>query len=316
MERSIFLSAAIGALSCLGRVQAASKALHRGTAHVFGTELTVTVLHADEARAQVAIAAALCAAMSVERMVSLADQDSAVCRLNRDGVLAQPDPQLLALLPQACALSDLTGGAFDVTVQPLLHVYADAQRWGALPERHVLDSARAQVGWRRLSFGRECARFLQPGMELTLDGLAPGYAADMALSVLRRHGISDALVDTGAVAATGGGGLQWMAGLPDLHGVSLGTVPLRDRCMATSAGGAAGAGSIVSPATGEVADELVRVTVLAPLGLLADGLAAAFMVMGAKQAHALAARLPGVDVLTVDRRGEMRRSAGFGMMAS
>lgn len=313
MERHAFLSAAIGALSGMGRAQVAPKALHRGTAQVFGAELTVTVLCADEMRAQVAIAAALCAAMGVERMVALADADSAVCRLNRDGALAQPGPQLLALLSQACALSQLTSGAFDVTVLPVLRTYADAMQWGALPERDAVDTARALVGWRRLAFGRQQARFLQPGMALTLDGLAQGYAADLALSVLRRHGIHDALVDTGGVAASGDGGLQWMAGLPAWHGVPLGAVPLRDRCMATS-GGAAGPAGIVDPASGAVVDELACVTVLAPLGLLADGLSTAFMVMGAKQAHALAARLPGIDVLTVDRRGEMRRSAGFGVV--
>jgi FAD:protein FMN transferase len=315
MERHAFLSAAIGALSGAGKAQVAPQGLHRGTACVFDAELSITVLCADEVRAQVAIAAALCAAMGVERMVAQVDADSAVFRLNRDGALAQPDSQLLGLLSQACALSQLTGGAFDVTVQPLLRVYEEAMQWGALPERNTIDAARALVGWRRLAFGRERACFLQPGMALTLDGLAQGYAADMALSTLRRHGIHDALIDTGSVAASGDGGLQWMAGMPDLHGVSLGAVPLRDRCMATSTGGALGQGGIVHPASGEMVDELARVTVLAPLGLLADGLATAFMVMGAKQAHALAARLPGIDLLTVDRRGEIRRSAGFGMVA-
>jgi FAD:protein FMN transferase len=314
MEHQAIHSAAIGALSGIGKAQVPPKALHRGALRVFGVELSVTVLHADEVRAQMAIAAALCAAMNIERMVGLADAGSAVCRLNRDGVLAGPDPRLLALLSQACALSDLTGGAFDVTVQPLLRVYAEAVHWGALPGRHAIDAARALAGWRRLAFGREQVRFLQAGMELTLDGVAQGYAADMALSVLRRHGIRDALVDTGAVAVSGDGGLQWMARLPELHGVPLGAVPLRGRCMATSAGGSPGPGGIVNPASGDMVDDLARVTVLAPLGVLADGLATAFMVMGAKQAHALAARLPGIDVLTVDRRGEVRRSAGFGIL--
>lgn len=315
MERHAFLSAAIGALSGMGKAQPAPRTLHRGSAQVFGADLSVTVLCADETRAQVAIAAALCAAISVERMVTLADAGSAVRRLNRDGMLAQPDPQLLALLSQACALSQLTGGAFDVTVQPVLHAYSEAMQWGALPERGAIAAACALVGWRKLAFNREQARFLQSGMALTLDGLAQGYAADLALSVLRRHGIHDALVDTAGVAASGDGGLRWMTGLPQLHCMALGAVPLRGRCMATSIGSSPGPRGIVDPASGDMVDELECVAVLAPLGLLADGLATAFMVMGAKQAHALAARLPGIDVLTVDRRGAIRRSAGFGMVS-
>jgi thiamine biosynthesis lipoprotein len=338
MERRAFLSAAIGALAALpaARTDAGGdtpRRLHRGAIEVFGATLTVTVMHGDALRAQQAIGAALRAAQEMERLTDLHDSGSVVCRLNRDGELAgnrsscrsdfgmQPGRQLVAMLSQACALSELTGGAFDVTVQPLLQVFEDAQRWGAVPEQHRVDEARAAVNWRRLAFGRDAVRFLQPGMALTLDGLAPGYAADLALSALRRHGVHDALIDMGGIAGGSGtpgdddGGVAWTAGLCGGDGAPFALAPLRNRCMATALAASPGNGGVVNPSTGEAAEDLARVTVLAPLGLLADGLSTAFMVMGAKKAHALAARLPGIDVLTVDRQGAMRRSAGFGMVA-
>jgi FAD:protein FMN transferase len=68
---------------------------------------------------------------------------------------------------------------------------------------------------------------------------------------------------------------------------------------------------IFDPGTGTSPAELASVTVAAPTGLEADGLSTAFMVMGARKAHTLAARLPGVDLLTINKRGVAWRSAGF-----
>jgi len=68
---------------------------------------------------------------------------------------------------------------------------------------------------------------------------------------------------------------------------------------------------IFDPATGNSLQELASVTVLAPSALLADGLSTAFMVMGARKSHALAARLDGVDLMTINKRGVVWKSQGF-----
>jgi len=69
--------------------------------------------------------------------------------------------------------------------------------------------------------------------------------------------------------------------------------------------------TIFDPASGDSPTELASVTVLAPTGLKADGLSTAFMVMGARRSHALAAHLPGVDLLTIGKDGQRWKSAGF-----
>jgi FAD:protein FMN transferase len=51
--------------------------------------------------------------------------------------------------------------------------------------------------------------------------------------------------------------------------------------------------------------------VVAPSGILADGLSTAFMVMGARKAHATAAGMAGVDVMTINKRGVVWKSPGF-----
>ena len=95
------------------------------------------------------------------------------------------------------------------------------------------------------------------------------------------------------------------------------TLALDGRCVATSGDYASPFTPdllhhhIFDPATGDSPTGLASVTVLAPTGLEADGLSTAFMVMGARRAHALAAHLPGVDLLTIAKDGRQWMSAGF-----
>lgn len=321
MKRRTVLAASMGVLAGVAAMAAAGTRLHTSSAQAFGTTVTVTVAHADAAFAQAAISAALHEAQAVDRLMSIYHPASQVFQLNRDGALRDPDARLLLVLAQARALSQLTEGAFDVTVQPLWLAYSEAAQRGGLPDAAVLRQALSRVGWRQLAFRRGEARFLQPGMALTLNGLAQGYAADLALAALRRHGIRNALLDTGEFAASGAKplGLPWTLGIRDPRNAQACTdiVLARDRCIATSGDYEAAFTQdrvhhhIFDPELGDSPPELASVTVLAPSALLADGLSTAFMVMGPKKAHALAGRLPGIDLLTVDKDGRARRSAGF-----
>ncbi|KQW99823.1 thiamine biosynthesis protein ApbE [Massilia sp. Root418] len=329
MKRRTFLAASMGVLAGAAAeagTGAAAATLHTSAAQAFGTTIAVTVAHADAVLAQAAMSAALREAQAVDRLMSIYDPASQVYQLNRDGALAAPDTRLLLVLSQARALSLLTEGAFDVTVQPLWLAYAGAALHGRLPDAHAVQQARALVDWRQLAFRRGEVRFLRPGMALTLNGLAQGYAADLALAALRRHGIRNALLDTGEFAASGAkpSGLPWTLGIRDPRDAQACTdiVQARDRSIATSGDYETVFTQdrvhhhILDPERGDSSPELASATVLAPSALLADGLSTAFMVMGEKKAHALAGRLPGIDLLTVDKQGRARRSAGFAAAAA
>jgi thiamine biosynthesis lipoprotein len=203
------------------------------------------------------------------------------------------------------------------TVQPLWRAFHEA---GGLPCAQRRAHAQSLVAWNRVEAGRERVALLRRGMAITLDGLARGYAADLALAALRRHGVRHALVDTGASGALGTNGEQpWALGVPDPRAADAlaATGRLDGRCAATSGDYASPFSPdflhhhILDPATGDSPTELASVTVLAPTGLEADGLSTAFMVMGARRAHALVAHLPGVDLLTINKRGVLWKSAGF-----
>ncbi len=278
----------------------------------FGTTVSLKVLHHDATEARLALRAALDAVRDVDQLMSLYRADSQISRLNRDGYLERPHQHVLQVLQHAQALSQRTGGAFDITVQPL---------WTAAADGGDRRRALHQVDWRQLTVNAERVALQRPGMAVTLNGIAQGYGVDVALAALREQGVAHALLDTGEFATLGqrDDGQPWMLGIRDPRDADAlaQRVAADGRCMATSGDYATRFGDdfakhhIVDPATGNSPTELASVTVLAPSGLQADGLSTAMMVMGRTRALQLAASLPGVDVLCIDKRGVQHQSAGF-----
>lgn len=109
----------------------------------FGTTLWLRAGHASAERADAGLDAAIAAIRHVERQMSLFEPTSAVCQLNRDGVLHNPHPDLVKVLQLAQQVSRRSNGAFDLTVQPLWLAWQRAQRAGRLPTAAELDAARA-----------------------------------------------------------------------------------------------------------------------------------------------------------------------------
>ncbi len=283
--------------------------------------MTVSLIHDDARQAEAAIADALDQALQVDRLMSIYSPASQVFQLNRDGVLRDPHPHLLAVLRQARALSELTRGAFDITVQPLWQAFRQAADQHALPTREQCRQARSRLSWPRIALDADSVSLGKVGAAITLNGLAQGYAADLAMAAVRARGIDNALLDTGEFSAHGyNGTLQpWSVGVLDPRDAESLAAAIRvdGRCVATS-GDYASAFTpdfvhhhIFDPATGNSPRDLASVTVLAPSAMLADGLSTAFMVMGARKAHALAARLAGVDLMTINKRGVLWKSPGW-----
>ncbi|MGH1575292.1 FAD:protein FMN transferase [Methylobacterium sp. P31] len=294
------------------RAAAASRglALRTRAGLAFGTTVALTAAGRDSATIEAALTHGFAAMRSVEAAASLFRTDSALARLNRDGVLEAPDPHLVALLRFALTLAAETDGAFDPTVQPLWPVWAEAAARRERPGDAALRAALDRVGWRRVQVERTRI-VLEPGTALTLNALIQGYAADQVMAALRGHGIGDAFVDTGEFGALGThpDGTPWRLGLADPRDPgALAAV------IAPFTGFAATSGDynmsfsddradhhIFDPATGRSPGGLASVTVTAPTGLEADGLSTACMVLGRERGARLGVAHPGCAVRFVDK---------------
>ncbi len=286
----------------------------------FGTTLWMRAAHANAATADAALDAALAATLHVERQMSLFDPQSALCQLNRDGALHNPHPDLVAVLTLARNVAQRSQGGFDVSVQPLWAAWAQAHAEGRSPTRGELNAARRRVDWRAVHIEPARITLRKPGMALTLNGIAQGYAADLAQTALRSHGIEHALLNTGEWSTLGRGpdAQAWTLGIADPHaaGALIARLSGESRAVATSSDAHLSFSAdhrhhhILDPRTGQSPEELSSVTVIADSGALADALTKVMFMGGWKAALPLAAD-HGVDILVVDKRGRWKASAGL-----
>jgi thiamine biosynthesis lipoprotein len=258
-----------------------------------GADATMQIHHPDPEAADRLIAAALAEVERLERQLSLYRPDSALCRLNRDGMVEDPPLDLVRILSESRRLSELTGGAFDVTVQPLWDLYAahfsnpDASASG--PAAEDLASTVARIGQDGLDLREDRIRFTRPNMSVTLNGIGEGYVTDRVVDLLRAGGVEHAMVNMGEIYALGShpDGGPWSIGLEDPRASERLTerVALQDRAVATSAGSGTTFDArgqfnhLFEPRTGHTSWRWLSVSVEAATATEADALSTAFSLM-------------------------------------
>jgi thiamine biosynthesis lipoprotein len=312
MQRRTLLFAAVGLGTATCAIASASLHWRHRSLLGLGTTLNLRAAHADAARAERALDAAVAEIRAVEASMSLFRPDSELQRLNRDGVVHRPSAHLLTVLREAQTIARRSAGAFDPTVQPLWASFERARQAGGLPSPRERAAARALVDWQALEVSDDRVRLHRAGMALTLNGIAQGHAADAAAAALRTHGIRHGLLDTGEFAMLGRNeeGQAWTLGIEDPHDTHRIVAALRSdgRCIATSAAHRNAFSAdlhhhhIFDPATGKSPRALRSVTVAATSGMRADALTKVMYIAGPERIAALA-RAWQVGVLWVDRNG-------------
>lgn len=257
-----------------------------------GAAASLTIEHPDEAAAKAAIDASLAEVARLERIFSLFQPDSALARLNREGRLDDAPGDLRRLLAEALSIARLTDGAFDPTIQPLWALYARhfsvAGASADGPGADEIRTALRLVDWRKVAIDSARIRFSQPGMALTLNGVAQGYITDRVGDLLRARGFEHVLVNLGEELALGPKrqGDPWRLGLADPRAPDriIHELPVVSGAVATSGGygchfdSAGRFTHILDPRTGACARRWASVTVVTPRATLADALSTAFSV--------------------------------------
>ncbi len=297
------------------------RTLVRGAALAFGTTVSIAAVHEDPEAALAAIREALRETRRIDAVMTVFRPESEVSRLNAAGLLTRPDPHLVRVLEFSRRLAALSDGAFDPTVQPLWSLFVACAREGRLPSRVEIARARSLVGWTALEVSPRRIALGRPGMSITLNGIAQGYAADLASSVLRERGVADALIDTGEWGAAGARQPRqpWTVGIqhPRDPGALLAAVAMDGRFLATSGDYAAPFSDdrryhhIFDPRTGVSPPGLSSVVVAAASGLEADGLTKPLMVLEHGRAKALLSRFPGAGAVWIGKDGRIVASRGI-----
>lgn len=265
------------------------------TRQIFAMD-TVMDFYAVGETGEAALTAAAQEINRLEALLSRTRQGSDVLALNENGE-AQLSEETAQLLREALDYSEKTGGAFDVTIAPLVEAW---NIHGENPRVLTADEISALlplVGSGHLTMDGNAAT-LDEGCAIDLGGIAKGYASDVVAQIYREHGVEGGWVSLGGNVYAHGtkeGGKPWSVAVrdPQNESASAALLALSDEFAVTSGGYqryfTAGDGTvyqhIIDPATGAPAmSDLLSVTIVGKNGTMADAYSTALYVMGEEEA--------------------------------
>ena len=199
-------------------------------------------------------------------------------------------------LRTAAALHEGSGGAFDITAGPLMHLWGFYQREGHLPSQPEIDAALGLLGGFDYDAAHRTIVKRNADVKIDLGGIAKGYAVDLAIKNLIEFGISAALIDLGGNLYGLGipdGRDAWVVGVRDPRDRDrmLGSFSIVNRAVASSGSyerfveiDGRRYGHIMNPATGRPAEGLLGVTVIHHSATFCDGLSTTLFVAGPTEA--------------------------------
>lgn len=173
----------------------------RGARRIMGTFCEIQAHHPDTATGERAIKDALDEMERVDRLLSNYDAASELSGMNREAGRApfRASPELYDFVRRCRDLVTATGGAFDPTVGPLVRAWGFLTPRPAKPSPQEIAAAARVSGFDkvRLDDAEQIVSFTLPGVEIDPGGIGKGYAVDRAVMVLRRAGVTSALVSAG-----------------------------------------------------------------------------------------------------------------------
>ena len=268
----------------------------------------------------------------LSRSMSTFDSTSVISKVNKNEATAL-DEHFVTVFNRAQEISDITDGAFDITVAPMVNVWGFGFKNKEQVTADLIDSLKNLVGYRKVRIENDQLVKEHPNTMLDASAIAKGFACDLVASYLYHQGCENYMVEIGGeVVAKGKNakGNYWSIGIskPDDNEFFAeqklkAIVELKERALATSGNyrnfyveNGVKYAHTIDPKTGyPVQHSLLSTTVLADDCMTADAFATAFMVSGLEKSVAMVEAGHNIDVYFIysDDEGNLKTyvSPGF-----
>ena len=287
------------------------------TAQSFALDTVLTVNLLSGGTAEDA-EAALARADACEALLSAHREGSEIDALNKSGEETVPLSDLTRfVLEEALYIGRESGGALDITLLAVSDLWDYKSEDPQVPSEEALREALVHKGMERIELTTEgaCAH----GARIDLGAVAKGAVGDEMVKTLQTRGVRSALLDLGGSIFTLGDkpdGTPWTVAIDDPAGEGfVGTLALRGSWSVSTSSGAqryfekdgVRYHHILDPGTGWPAQSgLISATVIAPSGLVADGLSTALFVAGEEEGERILSRFPEAAAVLVRQDGSVR----------
>lgn len=283
---------------------------------LMGTSIMVEAIGGTPASRATAADEAFAAMVEVDRLMSNYKPDSELARVNAEAATrpVQVSDPLWSVLSAADRVSRASGGAFDITVGPLVRLWGFHDKRPHVPSAAELARVRPLVGYDNvvLDGASHTVRFRRPGVEIDLGGIAKGFAVELAGRALERRGFAG-VVDAGGNQYLVGHPADhpaWRVGIadPDAPTRLLGTVLVEGGAVSTSGGyhnsftaNGRTYGHLLDPRTLLPSNAALSVTIVSPDATLADALSKPAYLLGPEKGLALVESFPGALAVIAHR---------------
>lgn len=283
---------------------------------------TVMTLKAWGKNAKPAVEAAEAEVERLERLLSVTREDSEIYALNKNGVgLVSEDTA--ALVSEAKALYERTGGAEDISVYPILRLWGFTTSSYRVPSTEEIKETLKTVGLDHIKISGHQVT-LEPGTQIDLGSIAKGYASDKIVEIFKQYQLDSAIISLGGNVMTYGrkdGTDDWRVGIedPENQDEYVGVLTVSQKAVTT-------AGSyqryfeengkryshIFDPSTGYPADSgLKSVTIVSDSGILSDGIDTPLFVMGLDKAADFWRKSNDFEAVFIDNNGKIYITEGL-----
>lgn len=287
-----------------------------------GTFVAMTAIHPSKDEAERAIGLAFEEIDRLNNMLTHYEKTSTIGNFNSKGKLEQAPQEVLELIARSLYYNRETGGAFDITVKPLIDLYKNSFASNHSPSEAQIDSTLKLVGSDKLYYHGGALEFKASDMSITLDGIAKGFIVDKASEVLTANGVANHLINAGGDIRTSGTaekGKAWTVAVqdPGKNKEYPDIVTMKDGAIATSGNYEIYYDQeklfhhIVDSKTGHSPQLSSSVTVIAPTVMDADALATSVFVMEPKAGLRFIETQSATECFIIGKDGVKSKSSGW-----
>jgi FAD:protein FMN transferase len=288
------------------------------------TRIYVELWDTNPQHANAAIDAVMAEMHHVDDLMSDFKPESQLSQINEHAAQhpVVVSPELYNLVKLSTHYSQITDGAFDITVESVWRLYHFRRH--IHPTDDQIKAMLPTVGWRQLIFDdrHHSIRFARPGMAIGLGGIAKGYVVDRGIEILQAMGIRHAVVTAGGDTRLLGDkrGRPWLVAIRDPWDLSkvVTLVPLVNEAISTSGDYYRGFVEdgvryhhIIDPFTGHSASLVRSASVIAPTATQTDGMSKTAFVLGPAKTLAIIDRMPQYDAVLITPEGRVVYSKGM-----
>jgi len=282
---------------------------------LMGARFDFTIVASDSLTAERYIDTCIAEVSRIEYLISDCTPTTQVSKVNQNAGIApvKVDKEVLELTERAIRISELTGGAFDISFAAMEKIWKYDGSMTEMPSEDAVKKAVSKVGYKNIIIDKEQSTiFLKlPGMKIGFGALGEGYATDRCRDLMLARGIQAGIVNGSGDMTTWGrqpDGSRWTVGITDPFesGTLYAVLPLRTSAVVTSGSyekyielNGKRYSHIINPATGYPATGLISVTVFGPSAELANAFSTSMMVMGKEAGFKLLKQFPAYRCIMV-----------------